>query len=150
MNYLSFVLEFNWPNLDLPGIFEQIIKTNNQVFINFCSYILVPPTYRGKLYNFTYNAHDKHYLLQVCGHLRVAKDENEYVSFNLYRRFLKKFTGTLQWRHNERDGVSNHQPHDCLFTLLFRHRSKKTSKLRVTGLCEGNSLMTGYFRTNGQ
>ena len=20
---------------------------------------------------------------------------------------------TLQWRHNERDGVSNHQPHDC-------------------------------------
>ena len=23
---------------------------------------------------------------------------------------------TLQWRHNERVGVSNHQPHDCLFT----------------------------------
>ena len=22
---------------------------------------------------------------------------------------------TLQWRHSERDGVSNHQPHDCLF-----------------------------------
>ena len=21
---------------------------------------------------------------------------------------------SLQWRHNERDGVSNHQPHDCL------------------------------------
>ena len=43
----------------------------------------------------------------------------------------------LQWCHNERDGVSNHQPHDCLLNRLFRHRSKKTSKLRVTGLCDG-------------
>ena len=42
---------------------------------------------------------------------------------------------TLQWRHNGRDGVSNHQPHDCLLNRLFRRRSKKTSKLRVTGLC---------------
>ena len=41
----------------------------------------------------------------------------------------------LKWRHNERHGVSNHQPHDCLFNCLFRRRSKKTSKLRVTGLC---------------
>ena len=40
----------------------------------------------------------------------------------------------LQWRHNDRDGVSNHQPHDCLLNLLFRRRSKKTSKLRLTGL----------------
>ena len=24
------------------------------------------------------------------------------------------FVNTLQWRHNKRDGVSNHQPHDCL------------------------------------
>ena len=36
----------------------------------------------------------------------------------------------LRWRHNGRDSVSNHQPH-----RLFRRRSKKTSKLRVTGLC---------------
>ena len=46
-------------------------------------------------------------------------------------------TGAVQWRHNERDGVSNHQPHDCLLNRLFRCRSKKTSKLRVTGLCGG-------------
>ena len=41
----------------------------------------------------------------------------------------------LRWRHNGRDSVSNHQPHDCLLNRLFRRRSKKTSKLRVTGLC---------------
>ena len=32
-----------------------------------------------------------------------------------------------QWRRNEPDGVSNHQPHDCLLNRLFRRRSKKTS-----------------------
>ena len=52
---------------------------------------------------------------------------------------------TLQWCHNERDGVSNHRPHECLFNRLFRHRWKKTSKLLVTGLCVGNSLVTGEF-----
>ena len=31
------------------------------------------------------------------------------------------------------------------FNLLFRRRSKKISKLRVTGLCEGNSPVTGEF-----
>ena len=48
---------------------------------------------------------------------------------------------TLQWRHNERDGVSNHQHLDCLLKRLFRRRSKKTSKPRVTGLCARNSYV---------
>ena len=39
----------------------------------------------------------------------------------------------LRWRHIGRDSVSNHQLHDCLLNRLFRRRSKKTSKLRVTG-----------------
>ena len=52
---------------------------------------------------------------------------------------------SLQWRHNEGDGVSNQQPHECLLKRLFKRRSKKTSKLRVTGLCEGNSWVTGEF-----
>ena len=41
--------------------------------------------------------------------------------------------------------ISNQQPHDCLLNRLFRRRSKKTSKLRVTGLCAGNSPGTGEF-----
>ena len=44
-----------------------------------------------------------------------------------------------------RDGVWNHQPHDCLLNRLFRRRSKKTSKLRVTSLCVGISPGTGEF-----
>ena len=48
---------------------------------------------------------------------------------------------SMQWRHNDCEGVLNHQPH----ARLFRRRSKKTSKLRVTGLCARNSPVTGEF-----
>ena len=57
----------------------------------------------------------------------------------------KNIMKTLPWRHNEHDSVSNHQPHDCLLNCLFGRRSKKVSKLRVTGLCAGNSPGTGEF-----
>ena len=52
---------------------------------------------------------------------------------------------TLQWRHNERDGVSHHRRFDLLFNRLFRRRSKKTSKFAVIGLREGNLPVTGGF-----
>ena len=74
-------------------------------------------------------------------------------STNLTSRFLnyQHSTAILPWHHNERDVVSNHQPHNCLLNRLFRRRSKKTSKLRITGLCEGNWPVTGEFtRTNDQ
>ena len=54
---------------------------------------------------------------------------------------------SLLWRHNEPEGASNHQHHDCLLNRLFGHRSNKTSKLRVTGLCAGNSAETDEFPT---
>ena len=63
-----------------------------------------------------------------------------YMAWTISQTFV-----SLQWHHNGRDGVSNHQPHDCLLNLLFKRKSKKTSKLRVTGLCVGNSPVTGEF-----
>ena len=51
----------------------------------------------------------------------------------------RSVTCPSHWRHNDHDGASNHQPHCCLLNRLFRRRSKKTTKLRVTGLCAGNS-----------
>ena len=53
------------------------------------------------------------------------------------------FAFTLQWRHKERDGVSNHRRLECMLNRLFKRRSNETSKLRVTGICEGNPLVTG-------
>ena len=46
---------------------------------------------------------------------------------------------------NERDGVSNYRRFHCLLNCWFMRRSKKTSKLRVTGLCTGNSPVAGEF-----
>ena len=57
---------------------------------------------------------------------------------------------SLQWRHNERDGASNHRRLDCLLNRLFRRRSKKTSKLRVTGIYEGKPPVTGGFPSRGK
>ena len=57
----------------------------------------------------------------------------------------KYITASLLWRRNGTGGVSNHQPHHCLLNRSFGYRSKKTSKLRATGLCAGNSPGTGEF-----
>ena len=40
-----------------------------------------------------------------------------------------------QRHHNECSGFSTHRRLDCLLNRFFRRRSKKTSKLPVTGLC---------------
>ena len=65
--------------------------------------------------------------------------------FCLLNIFTANFQESLQGHHNGRDNVSNHQPHDCLLNRLFGRRSNKTSKLCVTGLCAGNSSVTGEF-----
>ena len=75
--------------------------------------------------------------MQFC---KISQVQNAY---NISHWMI--MLSTLQWRHNECDGVSNHQPRDCLLNRLFRRRSKKTSKLCVTCLCEGNSPVTGEF-----
>ena len=59
-------------------------------------------------------------------------------------RFTKKLI-SLQWRHDERDGVPSHRRLAFLRNRLLRRRSKKTSKLRVTGFCEGNPQVAGGF-----
>ena len=51
----------------------------------------------------------------------------------------RKVIKPLQWHHNGHDGVSNHQPHDCLLNRSCRCTSKKTSKLCITRLCAWNS-----------
>ena len=93
-----------------------------------------------------YRAHyDVNVMLFLCGcYIRLELPQKP--SLVLYdRRRTDVMTShwyqtlePLHWRHNGRDGVSNHQTQDCLLKHLLRRRSKKTSKLRVTGLCAGN------------
>ena len=84
------------------------------------------------------------YIIQRTWHIFVLS-WNHALRRNNANVALEEINETLQWCHNERDSVSNHQPHDCLLNCLFGRRSKKTLKLRVTGLCVGNSSGTGEF-----
>ena len=68
-----------------------------------------------------------------------------YFSIICTATYLLAIVYPLLWRHNGCDGVSNHQPHGCLLNRSFRPKSNKASKLRVTGLCVGNSQVTGEF-----
>ena len=91
----------------------------------------------------------KHFALSTCYHLVRAwhqKSVRRYMGLHdVEDRCEQRPLKSLRWRHNDRDGVPNHQPYDCLLDRLFRRRSKKISKLRVTGLCAGNSPGTGEF-----
>ena len=58
----------------------------------------------------------------------------------------------ILWQCHYSDGITNAmtsqitmQPHDCLLNRLFRRRSKKTSKLRVTDLYWVSSPVTDEF-----
>ena len=71
----------------------------------------------------------------------ASRDASLYPHLN---NFTKGYTfDALQWRHNERHGVSNRRCLDCLLNRFFRCISKRTSNLRVTGPCEGNPPATG-------
>ena len=79
--------------------------------------------------------------LTICHHLFWKwLGTKQTTSYHLYQWRLNELTyilysATVQWRHNECDGVSNHQPRHCLLNRLFMRRSKKTSKLRHWRLC---------------
>ena len=70
-----------------------------------------------------------------------------YLILNIHFMDIQLIGLSLRWCHNGHYSISNHQPHDCLLNCLFRRRSKKTSKLRVTVLCAGNSPGTSEFPT---
>ena len=89
------------------------------------------------LINFIQNTHEKHYLAHRFDWsdtlLRVFKfnpNDNRKPALGVLwscQDHRTPSTGlglSLQWRHNEYDGVSNHQRQDCLLNCLLRRRSK--------------------------
>ena len=116
--------------------------------------IIIPPF--QKLYHMTDTKNYKHtYLLRnisnriwiICTINYCTYPINTSWLTSEWLNFTATFSSSLQWRHNEHDGVSNHQRLDCLLSRLFRRKWEKTSKFRVTGLCVGHSPVTGEFPT---
>ena len=53
--------------------------------------------------------------------------------------------GSLHWGHNGRDGVSNHQPHDCVLSRLFNSQIKENIKAPRHWLLCGEFTVTDEF-----
>ena len=130
-----------------PGRRQVIIWTNNGILLiwplktNFSEIL-------GEIHTFSF---EKMRLKmssakwrQCCPGLNVLRCPGDAKS-QCNQQQPKYCSSSLQWRHNGLDSVSHHQPHDCFLNRLFKRRSKKTSKLRVTGLCAGNSPEAGEF-----
>ena len=56
----------------------------------------------------------------------------------------------LPWRHDYRDGVSNHQRLDCLFNRLFRRRSRKHKSSAASAFVRRIHWWPVDFLTKGQ
>ena len=79
----------------------------------------------------SYNNRPLHHDIALVLHLKYCLQISDIITMT---------SQWAQWRL-----VSNHQPLDCLLNCVFTLKPKKTSKLRVTGLCVGNSPVTGEF-----
>ena len=116
-------------------------KPDHWLFCEKCNHRTNTPFYHG---NYCYH---HIYIAEHVYRERIAgkKNKRQLENWLRLRYVMNTESGRVQWRHNGCDSVSNHQPHNCLIKRLFRRRSKETSKLRVTGLCEGSSPVTGEF-----
>ena len=114
MNFLKFIHGYGPPNLRFPNTKADIISRSVR-------------SEKSKGWGYQNKLSSLIWFLELSQHYSTA----EYHDYTENR---------LQWRHNEHDSAWNHQPRDCLLNRLFRRRSKRTWKLRVTCLCVGNSL----------
>ena len=51
---------------------------------------------------------------------------------------------SLQWRYNERDGVSNHQRLDCLLNRVFKQNTKDPRHWHLSGESTGDRWIPFY------
>ena len=84
----------------------------------------------------------------VCMQTLCVLCMRKNILIGLLQNHLRDLHWSLRWRHIGRDDVSNHQPHDCLLIRSFRRRSKKTSKLRVTGQFTNRYFITIWMYTD--
>ena len=86
-----------------------------------------------------YNDHNHHLChTDDTNNLNISNLQNRFSrTFHLHKHNMKLWMYglfyvcgwpciwySLQWRHNDHDGVSNHQPHDCLLNRLFRRNQR--------------------------
>ena len=147
--YIIYIGGF-WGNLCVPGTLHPLCTSEYQI-----STIDIQIPYKKMVFKILYLPH----CVNHCVHCVLRENHNCHckmafiviltcVSLTMEHTidyFHPWYIWPLQWRHNGRDGVSNHRRLGCLLNRWFSRRLKKISKPRVKGLCVGNSLVTGEF-----
>ena len=80
-----------------------------------------------------------------CASFWLLRDNNQYGDCGINLEQIQY--GSLQWRHNEHKGVSNHRGLDCLFN---RQIKESIEAPRHWPLCEEFTGDRWITRTNGQ
>ena len=131
----------------MPGTYSPVADFKGNRYLQTVMHVgIAYPRWQGKRsrHSRRMRTHNCTYLAR-CG---CQKQQNSYVN-HLHQTSPEAnwifVTRTLQWRHNEHHGVSNHCCLDSLLGRLFRRRLKKTSKLPVTSFCEGSLPVTDGF-----
>ena len=148
--YISKQVKESWQKE--PVIKYKLLSTSRQAKINYTRawHLVVINGFVVLIRVLFYSSHSKSF----CGRKKyfrvpIYTQESQWLLPAWHGIFIRpryvemQQKNTLNFHYN--DGVLNHQPHHCLLNRLFRPRTKKTSKLLVTGLCVGNSPMTGEF-----
>ena len=131
--------QFIRTNVHITNLYQEILSVLiwryrwSVILTVFCS---------NRIYRYTLQSEKK--LRHFSDGIQMRFRESKCWYFDLHATQASLFIRTLQWRHNGRESVSNHQLHDLLLNRLFRRRSRKT-KLRVTGLSAGKSPGIGEF-----
>ena len=104
-----------------------------------CQYLILSPWHYMFMCDISLTLTFSTAVLSLYGLMNISNSNSRMQLLLLYI-FIKPMrhpVQSLRWRHNEHHCVSNHHHYHCLLNRLFGCRSKKISKLRVTGLCGG-------------
>ena len=96
-------------------------------------------------YNLCHSAQVKYHFDNKHLCLLLLSISTAFIYWNCYRvmNWRTYFAGflsanvPLKWRHDEHDGVSNHQPHDCLLDRSFKVQIKENIKAPRNWLLRG-------------
>ena len=97
------------------------------------------------IYSLDTTIYGNHIIQKINSYMSVVSNIKTSLWCRVLKPKWKQDMSSLQWCHNERHSVSNHQRLECFLNSSFRRRSTKTSKLRVPGLCQGNPPVTDGF-----
>ena len=98
-----------------------------------------------RLFALNIGCHMNCYIIIGCCVKTVDSISISTFIMNKVIRMTNNFHSALHWYHNDRDGISNHQPHNCLLNCVYSCRSKKKTKFHITGFCDGNSQVISEF-----